>query len=66
MASDILKWPRRPYILNLLREDIPSCASHLSPVWVVFQQAPQILLAKAKAKKADLTFSNKAYYFAQT
>jgi hypothetical protein len=49
----------------LLREDILFLCQSLKPCTVVFQQVPQILLAKAKAKKADLTFSNKAYYFAQ-
>lgn len=63
-SGDLLKWPRRSDILNVLKEDILfSCQPPAPCAATSSSRSLTYCLSKAEAKKANELFMTKAYYY---
>jgi hypothetical protein len=62
-AGDLLKWPKRSDILNMLKEDILfSCQPPVPCAATSSSRTLTYSLTKSEIKKAKQMFLNKAYY----
>jgi hypothetical protein len=66
-TGDLLKWPKRSDILNVLKEDILfSCQPPVPCAATSSSRSFTYSLSKAEAKKAKKLFMIKAYYITET
>jgi hypothetical protein len=66
-TGDLLKWPKRSDILNVLKEDILfSCQPPVPCASTSSSRSLTYSLSKADAKKAKILFMTKAYYLTKT